>query len=460
MRSLFNEIGLSLLKSSNLLFVSAPFIVSWYLYYASRISSPFYFWGNLVVFVLFMLLYFYFARTYDAFFISHNTIGEIVTSQSLSAFLADTAMYFVIILLSKRLVNPLPLIAVFAIQFALSAFWSWIANLVYYRIYPAKKTLIINDVRRDMDGIIRKYHMERKFDISKSVSVEECLNDLSVIDDVEVVFLSGVHTHERNIILKYCMYNDKLVYMIPRVGDVIMSGAQQVHLFHLPMLRTGGYRPNPEYVITKRLFDIIASVLGLIVLSPLFLVVAIVIKASDKGPVFYRQERLTKDGKRFMIHKFRSMRADAEKDGIPRLSSGVYDDRITPVGRFIRRCRIDELPQLFDILTGNLSVVGPRPERPEIAEEYMKEMPEFQLRLQAKAGLTGYAQIYGKYNTTPYDKLQLDLMYIAHPSLAEDIRICFATIRILFKPSSTEGVAPGQTTALEKDEEDMPQPGV
>ena len=460
MRSLFNEIGLRLLKSSNLLFVSAPFIVSWYLYYACRISSPFYFWGNLVVCVLFMLLYFYFARTYDAFFISHNTIGEIVTSQSLSAFLADTAMYFVIILLSKRLVNPLPLIAVFAIQFALSAFWSWIANLVYYRIYPAKKTLIINDVRRDMDGIIRKYHMERKFDISKSVSVEECLNDLSVIDDVEVVFLSGVHTHERNIILKYCMYNDKLVYMIPRVGDVIMSGAQQVHLFHLPMLRTGGYRPNPEYVITKRLFDIIASVLGLIVLSPLFLVVAIVIKASDKGPVFYRQERLTKDGKRFMIHKFRSMRTDAEKDGIPRLSSGVYDDSITPVGRFIRRCRIDELPQLFDILTGNLSVVGPRPERPEIAEEYMKEMPEFQLRLKAKAGLTGYAQIYGKYNTTPYDKLQLDLMYIAHPSLAEDIRICFATIRILFKPSSTEGVAPGQTTALEKDEEDMPQPGV
>jgi lipopolysaccharide/colanic/teichoic acid biosynthesis glycosyltransferase len=256
------------------------------------------------------------------------------------------------------------------------------------------------------------------------------------------------------------MYNDKLVYMIPRVGDVIMSSAQQVHLFHLPMMRTGRYRPNPEYVILKRLFDIVSSALGLIVLSPLFLVIAVIIKASDKGPVFYKQERLTKDGKRFMIHKFRSMRVDAEKDGIPRLSSGVYDDRITPVGRFIRRYRIDELPQLFDILTGNLSVVGPRPERPEIAEEYMKEMPEFQLRLQAKAGLTGYAQIYGKYNTTPYDKLQLDLMYIAHPSFAEDIRICFATIRILFKPSSTEGVAAGQTTALEKREEEENRSGL
>ena len=149
-----------------------------------------------------------------------------------------------------------------------------------------------------------------------------------------------------------------------------------------------------------------------------------------------------------MIHKFRSMRVDAEKDGVARLSTGENDDRITPVGRFIRKCRIDELPQMIDILSGNLSVVGPRPERPEIAEEYMKEMPEFQLRLQCKAGLTGLAQVYGKYNTTPYDKLQMDLLYIAHPSLIEDLRICFATIKILFMPESTEGIAEGQTTAM------------
>ena len=451
---MLNELGLRILKSSNLIFVSAPFVFVWYRYYAERVAAPFYFWGDLAVALVFMLLYIYFARTYDAFFISHNTIGEIVISQSLAAFLADGAMYAVIVLLSRKLVNPLPLIISFVLQSALTAFWSWIANIIYYKLYPAKKTLIIYDVRRGMRELIRKYHMEKKFDIKGSMQVDECLNDLSVIDDMEVVFLSGVHTHERNIILKYCMYHDKLVYVIPRVGDVIMSGAQQVHLFHLPMMRTGRYRPNPEYVIMKRLFDIVASALGLILLSPLFLVVAIIIKASDKGPVIYKQERLTKDGKRFMIHKFRSMRADAEKDGIPRLSTGAFDERITPVGRFIRRHRIDELPQLFDILIGNLSVVGPRPERPEITEEYMKEIPEFQLRLQTKAGLTGYAQIYGKYNTTPYDKLQLDLMYIAHPSFAEDIRICFATLRILFKPSSTEGVAEGQITALSDEDTD------
>ena len=320
---MLNELGLRILKSSNLIFVSAPFVFVWYRYYAERVAAPFYFWGDLAVALVFMLLYIYFARTYDAFFISHNTIGEIVISQSLAAFLADGAMYAVIVLLSRKLVNPLPLIIAFVLQSALTAFWSWIANIIYYKLYPAKKTLIIYDVRRGMRELIRKYHMEKKFDIKGSMQVDECLNDLSVIDDMEVVFLSGVHTHDRNIILKYCMYHDKLVYVIPRVGDVIMSGAQQVHLFHLPMMRTGRYRPNPEYVIMKRLFDIVASALGLILLSPLFLVVAIVIKASDKGPVIYKQERLTKDGKRFMIHKFRSMRADAEKDGIPRLSTGA-----------------------------------------------------------------------------------------------------------------------------------------
>lgn len=148
-----------------------------------------------------------------------------------------------------------------------------------------------------------------------------------------------------------------------------------------------------------------------------------------------------------MVHKFRSMKVDAEKDGVARLSTGNKDDRVTPVGRFIRKVRIDELPQLLDILRGDMSIVGPRPERPEIAAQYEKELPEFALRLQAKAGLTGYAQVYGKYNTTPYDKLQMDLMYIAHPSIVEDLRIIFATIKILFIPESTDGVEEGKTTA-------------
>ena len=198
----------------------------------------------------------------------------------------------------------------------------------------------------------------------------------------------------------------------------------------------------------KRALDIAFSTIALIVSSPVFVITAVAIKAVDGGPVFYRQRRLTKNGKLFDVLKFRSMRVDAEKDGVARLSTGENDDRITPIGRIIRKCRIDELPQLICILSGDMSIVGPRPERPEIAMEYEKELPEFALRLQAKAGLTGYAQVYGKYNTTPYDKLQMDLMYIAHPSIIEDFKIVFATVKILFMPESTEGVADGQTTAM------------
>ena len=197
----------------------------------------------------------------------------------------------------------------------------------------------------------------------------------------------------------------------------------------------------------KRTMDIVASGLALIVLSPIFLVTAIAVK-SDGGPAFYRQKRLTKDGKVFEILKFRSMRIDAEKYSGAVLSSGENDTRITKVGRIIRAYRLDELPQLINILKGDMSLVGPRPERPEIQAKIEKEVPEFSLRLQAKAGLTGYAQVYGKYNTSFYDKLLMDLMYISRPSILEDLTIILATLRILTSKESTEGVGESEN-ALE-----------
>lgn len=225
-----------------------------------------------------------------------------------------------------------------------------------------------------------------------------------------------------------------------------MAGADKAHLFHLPMLRVARYNPTPEYLIGKRIFDIVVAGIALIIFSPIMIILAIIIRM-DGGTAFYRQKRLTKDGKVFEILKFRSMRMDAEKDGVARLSSGDADPRITKVGRFIRAVRFDELPQLFNILAGDMSIVGPRPERPEIAKEYKKTLPEFDLRLQCKCGLTGFAQVYGKYNTTPYDKLLMDLMYIANPSMAEDLKICFATVKILFEKESTQGVDSGAVTA-------------
>ena len=449
-----HEVGLRFIKLINLLCMVASFGVAWFFYYQYQMSHGFYFWGDVAVVAVFAVLYFYFGKTYDAFVISHYRIFDIIASQTLALLFSDGLMYAITVLLCKHFPNPLPLLLCFVDQVSISIIWTCIAHDIYFKWFPAKSSIIIYDRRRGMKDLIEEYGLSKKFDVKKTASVEECLDDLSMIDSFEDVFLIGIHSHDRNFILKYCLYENKQVYVIPRLGDVIMSSAKQVHLFHLPMMRVQRYRPRPGYLLLKRIFDIVSSLLALIISSPVFLITAIAIKATDKGPVFYKQERLTKNGKRFMIHKFRSMRVDAEKDGVARLSSGENDDRITPVGRFIRKCRIDELPQLIDILAGNLSVVGPRPERPEIAEEYMKELPEFQLRLQVKAGLTGYAQVYGKYNTTPYDKLQMDLMYIANPSFAEDIRICFATFKILFTSESTEGVAEGQTTAMNNNSKD------
>ena len=446
-----HEVGLRILKFFNLLLMTIAFAVAWFWYYDQLTAVKYYWKGDVAIIAFFALLYYLFGKTYDAFLISHYRVFDIVASQSLAVFLSDGIMYIVFFFLAKRLINPLPLILLFADQVSISIIWTCISHGIYFKWFPARKSIIVYDSRRGMQDLIEEYGLAKKFDVKKTASVEECLDDLSMIDDMEVVFLSGIHSHDRNFILKYCLYENKQVYVIPRIGDVLMSSATPIHMLHLPIMRVERYCPNIAYRLLKRIFDIVASLIGIIVLSPVFLVTAIAIKAYDKGPVFYKQERLTKNGKRFMIHKFRSMRVDAEKDGVARLSSGENDDRITPVGRFIRKCRIDELPQLIDILSGNLSVVGPRPERPEIAEEYMKEIPEFQLRLQAKAGLTGYAQVYGKYNTTPYDKLQMDLMYIAHPSFVEDIRICFATAKILFTSESTEGVKEGSKTAMDNE---------
>lgn len=441
------DVPVRICKVLNVILMALCFAAVWYGYYADRALVKYYRRGDWVVIFLFAILYFGFCRSYDAFHISTSPISELIYSQGLSLVIADFALYMVIWLLSLHMPNVLPMLLVLAAQLLVSVLWAFLSHKWYFSNYRPRETAVVYDAREGMESLIGEYGLERKFRIEHVLQVKECLENLSGLDGCDTVFLAGIHIHDRNIILKYCMYRGIRVYVIPRVGDVIMGGAKQIHMFHLPMMQIERYHPIPEYVLAKRFFDILLSGIALIVLSPFILVTAIAVK-SDGGPALYKQKRLTKDGRVFNVLKFRSMRVDAEKDGVARLSTGDKDDRITPVGKVIRKIRFDELPQLFNILRGDMSIVGPRPERPEIAAQYEKEMPEFALRLQAKAGLTGYAQVYGKYNTTPYDKLLMDLTYIGRPSLWEDFKICLATVKILFMPESTEGVAEGQTTAM------------
>lgn len=234
--------------------------------------------------------------------------------------------------------------------------------------------------------------------------------------------------------------------MTPKISDILIRSAEEITLFDTPLIMVRNGRMPVEQAFFKRLMDIVISGAACIAALPFMALTALAVKMEDGGPALYKQKRLTIGGKEFYVYKFRSMRIDAEKDGVARLAS-TGDSRITKVGNFIRKVRLDELPQLFNILKGDMSIVGPRPERPEIAAQYEEEMPEFQYRLRVKAGLTGYAQIFGKYNTTPYDKLKLDLHYIQNYSLMLDVKLMIQTVKILFMKESTEGIAAGQTTA-------------
>ena len=436
---------LRIVKLLNLALMTAAALCCWCLSYAHNGWDQ----TGLLVGVIFCVLYMTYGRIYESFLISLVRITEMVYSQALALLMSDGILYLVLSLMERRLVAVMPILGLFACQLMLSVVWSVCAHKWYFSVFAPKRTAVIHDRGRDVGELIGTYGLSKKFEVCRTATLEECLEgNFAVLEGMQTVFLCGISSHDRNLILKQCVEKGITVYVLPKIGDIIMSGAKQMHLFHLPFLRVGRYDPAPEYLLLKRLFDVVVSGCALVVLSPVMLLVGWAVRR-DGGPAFYRQCRLTKDGRRFDVLKFRSMRVDAEKDGKARLAS-ANDDRITPVGHFIRKVRIDELPQLINILKGDMSIVGPRPERPEIAAEYEKELPEFSLRLQAKAGLTGYAQVYGKYNTTPYDKLQMDLMYIANPSFWEDLRIIFATIKILFLPESTEGVAEGQETAMKK----------
>lgn len=446
--SMHKKIQQELLNGFNILLVTGAFWLCWSYFYASQITHPFYYVGNLIMVFLFGLFYYFTSHLYNGYSLPISRIYELVYSQALAALISDGILYLITILINRHYISFFPFVPTFLLQFFLITLWTVAAHQWYFREFPPRKTVVILGQGQNVDKLVKQYGMDVHFDVQSVVPVEECLKDIpGTIGQAEVVFCCGLHSHNRNLVTKYCVAHKIGTYVIPRIGDVIMDSAKKVHLFHLPMMAVQRYNPSPEFLFFKRLYDIVLSLVALVLFAPIMAAVAVAIKMTDGGDIFYRQARLTKDGKVFQVLKFRSMRMDAEKDGVARLSTGENDPRVTKVGRFIRAVRFDELPQLLNILKGDMAIVGPRPERPEISAQYAKAMPEWNLRLQAKCGLTGYAQVYGQYNTTPYDKLLLDLMYIAKPSLFEDFKIIFATVKILFMKDSTEGVAEGQVTA-------------
>ena len=388
-------------------------------------------------------------HVYRATDIGMASVTELVMSQMLSNLISIGVVYVGVALYVHRMFNILPLVIVGLVQMVIGIVWSLVTNSYYYKRRRKPRTVIIYKYKSQLDLLYESPNFHDKYDVCKLI--ENPAEDFDAlrkeVDGCEVLFSVGSHAEITNGLAKLCVEMGIIGYFMPRLGHIVMTGAEYMSRFSLPVMRVRRAGGHSEYRFFKRAFDMFAASVGIVVASPIMLATAIAIWMEDHGPVFYRQVRLTKNGREFKILKFRSMTVNAEQDGVARLA-GQNDSRITKVGHFIRACRIDELPQLFNILLGDMSIVGPRPERPEIAQQYQETLPEFALRLQVKAGLTGLAQVYGRYNTEPYYKLQMDLMYINDMSFLKDLQLILATIKILFIKDSTQGIAQGQETAL------------
>ncbi len=420
----------------------------WVVYYNTELPKAYYFWGHVFISVVYLCVLLVASIMYGGLQVGSYRMLELLVSQIIATFLSDVLFYAMVCMLAYHFPTPLPLIVALLLQCILIAGWIFLATTVYRGLFPPLDVLLIYDGDHK-DLFVEKVKTRRhQFEIREMIRVRDDYELMfEKIDAHEAVMLWDIGTSARNRLHKYCYEKSKETYVMPKIMDIVLRGATTLHFFDSPLMLTRSQPLEFEQTVIKRCFDIAFSLLLIVLTSPFMLVTALCIKLYDRGPVLYKQIRCTIDNREFYIYKFRSMIVEAEKDGVARLAS-KNDDRITPVGRVIRKIRFDELPQLFNVLKGDMSFVGPRPERPQIIEQYKNVMPEFAYRTKVKAGLTGYAQVYGKYNTLPYDKLKLDLFYIENFSVWLDLRLIILTVKTIFTLESTEGVTEGGITAL------------
>lgn len=412
----------------------------WNGYYNRIIEYPFWRRGNWLMIALYAALLALFLHTYGGLRIGDLKRGNLFCSQLLSFLFVNSITYVQISLIDKKFHNPRELGVMMVLQLVLAFVCTFIFQTVYKKIFPPKKMILIRENRSAFHLMEKIHSREDKYYLEKAVHIdlgtEEIMRQAAQYD---ALIIGDIEVQKRNDLLKRCFENGIRTYIVPKISDILIRSSSDLDIFDSPLLLSKNRGLTGEQELIKRMVDLLLSGLGLVVTSPFFLIIGLAIKLTDGGPVFYCQDRLTKGGKIFRIYKFRTMIQNAEQAGNARLAS-EYDDRILPVGRFLRSTRLDELPQLVNIFKGDMSLVGPRPERPELAAEIERELPEFSYRLKVKAGLTGYAQVYGKYNTTSYDKLKLDLAYIRNYSILLDLKLMLMTPKIMMLKESAEGV--------------------
>ena len=412
----------------------------WVTYYNRLLEFPFWRRGNWLMIAVYAVLLIFFEQMYGGFKVGFYKKWNVIYSQILALVIVNVITYLQIALIDKQFHSLTLMGGILVTEIIVAVIWAFAFQFIYSRLFPRRHMLLVYGERPIFHLMQKISTREDKYQICNIIHYEEGVDEIMrLADQYDAIIIGDIPAHERNQLLKRCFGQGLRTYTVPKISDIINRSSDDLNLFDTPLLLSRNEDLKIEQLFAKRMMDVVCSFLGLLISSPFFLIIAFLIKATDRGPVFYKQIRLTRNGKEFEIYKFRTMIQDAEKDGHARLAS-EHDDRILPVGRFLRATRLDELPQLINVLKGEMSMVGPRPERPELAAEIEKELPEFPYRLKVKAGLTGYAQIYGKYNTTAYDKLKLDLTYIRNYSFFLDLKLMIMTPKIMLMKESTEGV--------------------
>lgn len=418
-----------------------PALLFYYTYIRHYPRANFYLKGNALFFVVYSAILVLFMTIYGSFSVRKYRTRELVFAFGLSCFFTDIIAYFLMCMIAKAILPPKYVIFTLLAQCLIETGIFILARILADRLEPTTPALLIVTEKDAEENVRNKFDRRRtRYYIDRVVSADTPWDELcETMRSYGTIVLMPMEKELRRRIMDDCFWHDVEVLLKPDMQDIMVNCADTVIMSDVPLYAVHTGNHDRGYLTAKRVLDIVASVCGLVLCSPIFLGVAIAIKIQDGGPVFYRQKRLTLGGKPFYLTKFRSMVVNAES-ATGAVLAGKKDSRITKVGAFLRAARIDELPQLLNILSGDMTLVGPRPERPEFYEKYCAEYPEFAYRLRAKAGLTGYAQLYGKYNTTFADKALLDMYYIQKASFLWDLQLIFYTLKIIFVKESTEGV--------------------
>jgi exopolysaccharide biosynthesis polyprenyl glycosylphosphotransferase len=320
------------------------------------------------------------------------------------------------------------------LQFFLLSVWKVFLLKIRRYIAGTKKVMIIGSIG-ERNLVIEKVKMSMKHENADIKYIFDSTEEDAIfkrIDNMDEVFIcADVPGSLKMKIISRCMGSRQVIYVIPQLFEISLSNSKLTQFDDVPAFMIGKLDLSIEQKFFKRGFDVVFSLFGIIITLPIMLAVALLVRLTSPGPAIFTQERVTMGNRVFKVYKFRTMYDGAESKTGPVLS-GVNDPRVTAVGRFLRKTRLDELPQLFNVLKGDMSLVGPRPERPYFVEQLCKDMPEYRNRYVIRAGITGFAQVLGSYDTSPEDKLRYDLMYIKNYSLILDIKLILQTFKVVF----------------------------